>query len=244
MVIFHSYVSLAEGKQNISERTGPTQGSLEQTQQQAISSVSFDVTIAMNFWFSSHYLIMHHVHETGKTPLTIIACDVRSSCLSGFYLSGFLMRLETNLFGQINQWYPLRITKLKKSRDHSPAPLLLPSFLWMPWSMPRFSLRQKRSQAKRAGSTNVGSATSMILAAWHRAATHGLLAVTGCWIIEKTSLCWWQHMQSLPWLLEPTLSASGVSWRFSLQAILGWFECNTHRPSTSLDNVFPAEIKR
>ena len=126
------------------------------------------------------------------------------------------MRLETNLFGQINQWYPLRITKLKKSRDHSPAPLLLPSFLWMPWSMPRFSLRQKRSQAKRAGSTNVGSATSMILAAWHRAATHGLLAVTGCWIIEKTSLCWWQHMQSLPWLLEPTLSASGVSWRFSL----------------------------
>ena len=89
------------------------------------------------------------------TPLTIIACDVRSSCLSGFYLSGFLMRLETNPFGQINQWYPLlishshgkspfligkpsinghfpwlckitrgyplRITKLKKSRDPSPS---------------------------------------------------------------------------------------------------------------------------
>jgi hypothetical protein len=106
MVIFHSYVSLAEGKQNISERTGPTQGSLEKTQQQAISSVSFDdfdVTIAMIFFGFPHYLIMHRVHETGKTPLTIIACDVRSSCLSGFYLSGFLMRLETNPFGQINQ---------------------------------------------------------------------------------------------------------------------------------------------
>ena len=71
MVIFHSYVSLAEGKQNISERTGPTQGSLEKTQQQAISSVSFDdfdVTIAMIFLVSLIILLCIVSMKLEKLP--------------------------------------------------------------------------------------------------------------------------------------------------------------------------------